>query len=387
MKDVAIVAAVRSPVGRSIKGSMTKIRMDDLCADLVREALKRAGSKFDPAWIEDVLIGCAMPEAEQGMNVARMIGILAGLPIEAGAATMNRFCGSSMQTLHDASRAIAMGEGDAIVIGGIETMTNVPMGGFNVSFNRKLYNNPDMPDAYIPMGITAENVARKFEVSREQMDEYAFKSHQKAVAATKAGKFKDEIHPVQVDDGAGGTRSLEKDECPREDTTVEALARLKPVFVEGGSVTAGNSSPLNDGAAVMILMDADKAAKAGIPVLALVRARAVVGVEPELMGIGPWPATEKLLGRAGLKADDVDLYEINEAFASQSIVVVDKLGMDPAKVNPHGGAIAIGHPLGCSGARILTTLLYDLKNEGGKRGVATMCIGGGQGIATLIETP
>ncbi len=387
MKDVAIVAAVRSPIGRAIKGSMTKIRMDDLCADLIQEALRRAGSKFDPGWIEDVLIGCAMPEGEQGMNVARMISILAGLPLEAGAATTNRFCGSSMQTLHDASRAIAMGEGDAFVIGGIETMTNVPMGGYNVSFNRKLYKNPDMPDAYIPMGITAENVAKKFEVSRERMDEYAFHSHRKAVEATKAGKFKDEIHPVQVDDGAGGTRSLETDECPRADTTVEALAKLKPVFIEGGSVTAGNSSPLNDGSAVMILMDADKAAKEGVPVMALVRARAVVGVEPELMGIGPWPATEKVLGRAGLKADDVDFYEINEAFASQSIAVVDKLGLDPARVNPHGGAIAIGHPLGCSGARILTTLLYDLKNEGGKRGVATMCIGGGQGIATLIETP
>jgi acetyl-CoA acetyltransferase family protein len=387
MKDVAIVAAVRSPVGRAIKGSMTKIRMDDLCADLIREALVRAGSKFDPGWIEDVLIGCAMPEGEQGMNVARMISILAGLPVEAGAATMNRFCGSSMQTLHDASRAIAMDEGDAFVIGGIETMTNVPMGGYNVSFNKKLYKNPDMPDAYIPMGITAENVAKKYDVSRERMDTYAVASHMKAVEATKAGKFKDEILPVQVDDGAGGTMSLDRDECPRADSTVEALAKLKPVFIEGGNVTAGNSSPLNDGSAVMILMDADKAAKAGVAVLALVKARAVVGVEPEYMGMGPWPATEKLLGRAGLKTDDIDFYEINEAFASQSIAVVDKLGLDPAKVNPHGGAIAIGHPLGCSGARILTTLLHDLKNEGGKRGVATMCIGGGMGIATLIETP
>lgn len=387
MKDVAIVAAVRSPIGRAIKGSMTKIRMDDLCADLIKEAIRRAGSNFDPELIEDVLIGCAMPEGEQGMNVARMISILAGIRIEAGAATMNRFCGSSMQTLHDASRAIALDEGEVFVIGGIETMTNVPMGGFNVSFNNKLYKNPEMPDAYIPMGITAEKVAKKFDVSREKMDEFALNSHMKAVAATKAGKFTDEILPIEVPDVTGGTRTLDADECPREDSTLEALAKLKPAFVEGGIVTAGNSSPLSDGSAIMILMDADKASKAGVDVLALVKSRAVVGVEPEIMGIGPWPATEKLLKRAGLKAGDIDFYEINEAFASQSIVVIDKLGLDPAKANPHGGAIAIGHPLGCSGARILTTLLYDLKNEGGKRGVATMCIGGGQGIATLIEMP
>jgi acetyl-CoA acetyltransferase family protein len=387
MKDVAIVAAVRSPIGRAKKGSLTKVRMDDLCADLIKEAIRRAGSNFDPEWIEDVLVGCAMPEGEQGMNVARMISILAGVRIEAGAATMNRFCGSSMQTLHDASRAIAMDEGDAFIVAGIETMTAVPMGGYNVSFNKKLYRNPDMPDAYIPMGITAENVVKKFGLTREQQDAFALNSHMKAVKAIEAGKLKDEIMPVEVDDGAGGTRTFDTDECPRGDSTLEALARLKPAFVEGGSVTAGNSSPLNDGAAAMVVMDADRASKAGIPILALVRNRAVVGVEPELMGIGPWPATEKLLGRAGLKVDDIDWFEINEAFASQSLVVVDKLGMDPARVNPKGGAIAIGHPLGCSGARILTTLIHDLKTEGGKRGVATMCIGGGQGIATLLETP
>jgi acetyl-CoA acetyltransferase family protein len=387
MKDVAIVAAVRSPVGRARKGSLTRVRMDDLAASLIREAIRRAGPKFDPGSIEDVLVGCAMPEGEQGMNVARMIGILAGVRIETGAATMNRFCGSSMQTLHDASRAIAMGEGDTFVIAGIETMTNVPMGGFNVSFNKKLYRNPEMPDAYIPMGITAENVVERFGLTREQQDEFAYESHMKAIRAIRAGKLRDEILPVEVDDGAGGTRIFDTDECPREDTTVEALAKLKPAFVEGGSVTAGNSSPLNDGAAAMILMDASRAARDGVPILALVRGRAVVGVEPEVMGIGPWPATEKLLGRTGVARQDVDWFEINEAFASQSIVVVDKLGIDPAKVNPHGGAIAIGHPLGCSGARILTTLVHDLANEGGRLGVAAMCIGGGQGIATLIEIP
>ncbi len=387
MKDVAIVAAVRSPIGRARKGSLTKVRMDDLCADLIKEAIRRAGSSFEPNMVEDVLIGCAMPESEQGMNVARMIGILAGLPIECPAATVNRFCGSSMQTLHDASRAVAMGEGVAFVVGGIETMTNVPMGGFNVSFNRKLYKNPEMPDAYIPMGLTAENVVTRFGLKREQLDEFAMGSHVKAVKAIKAGKLKDEILAVKVPDGDGGTRVFDTDECPRAETTVEGLAKLKPAFMDGGTCTAGNSSPLNDGAAAIILMDADLAAKKKIPILALVRARAVVGVEPEVMGIGPWPATEKLLKRAGLKVSDVDWFEINEAFASQSIVVLDKLGLDPARVNPHGGAIALGHPLGCSGARILTTLVYDLKNEGGKRGVAAMCIGGGQGIATLIEKP
>lgn len=387
MKDVAIVAAVRSPIGRARKGSLTKVRMDDLCSDLVKEAMKRAGSNFDPGWVEDVLIGCAMPEAEQGMNVARMIGILAGLSVEVAAATMNRFCGSSMQTAHDASRAIAVGDGDTYIIGGIETMTNVPMGGFNVSFNKKLYKNPEMPDAYIPMGITAENVVKKFNLEREQLDVFAAHSHEKALAAIKAGKLADEIMPVQVPDGQGGTRTFDTDECPRPGTSVETLAKLKPAFIKDGTCTAGNSSPLNDGAAVMILMDADKAARNNIPVMALIKHRAVVGVEPEIMGIGPWPAVEKLMKRAEMKVDDVDWFEINEAFASQSIVVLDKLGLDPKKVNPHGGAIALGHPLGCSGARILTTLLYDLIKEGGKKGVAAMCIGGGQGIATLIETP
>ena len=387
MKEVAIVAAVRTPVGRAIKGSLTKVRMDDLCAAVIREAVKRAGPKFDPAWIEDVLVGCAMPEGEQGMNVARMISILAGLPKEAGAATVNRFCGSSMQCLHDASRAIAMGEGDAFVVGGIETMTNVPMGGFNISFNKKLYKNPEMPDAYIPMGITAENVAKKWGLKREELDEYALGSHRKACAAIKAGKLKKEILPVDVPDDAGGTRVFDTDECPREDSSLEALARLKPVFLEGGVVTAGNASPLNDGSAAIILMDADRASKAGIPVMALVKGRAVVGVEPELMGIGPWPASEKVLKRAGLKAADIDWWEINEAFATQSIAVVRELKIDQKKVNPHGGAIAIGHPLGCSGARILTTLVHDFEIEGGKRGIATMCIGGGQGIATLLERP
>ncbi len=387
MKEVAIVAAVRSPIGRAIKGSLTKVRMDDLCATVIREAVKRAGPKFDPGWIEDVLIGCAMPEGEQGMNVARMISFLAGIPMKAAAATMNRFCGSSMQCLHDASRGIARGEGDAFMVGGIETMTNVPMGGFNISFNKKLYKNPEMPDAYIPMGITAENVAKKWNLKREELDAYALESHKKAVAAIKAGKLTKEIMPIDVPDDAGGTRVFDTDECPRGDSTLEALAKLKPAFLEGGVVTAGNASPLNDGAASLVVMDADKAAKAGIPVLALVKGRAVVGVEPEIMGIGPWPASEKVLTRAGLKAADIDWWEINEAFATQSIAVVRELKIDQKKVNPHGGAIAIGHPLGCSGVRIITTLIHDLQIEGGKRGIATMCIGGGQGIATLIEKP
>jgi len=385
MKDVAIVSAVRTAVGRAKKGSLAKVRMDDMGAAVVKEAIKRAGKGFDPKWIEDVLIGCAMPEGVQGMNVARMVSILAGVPLEAGAATMNRFCGSSMQTLHDAARAIMVGDGDTFIVGGIEDMSNVPMGGFNVSLNPKLYRNPELPDAYIPMGITAENVARKHEIGREAQDEFACSSHMKAVAAIAAGQFKDEILPVTVPDGMGGTKVFDVDDCPRADTSIGALARLKPAFVENGTVTAGNSSPTNDGAAAMVVMDAAKAAKNGIKPLAYVRGMAVAGLEPEYMGLGPVPAIKKVLARVGKKLSDIDWFELNEAFAAQSLGVVKLLDIDTKKVNPRGGAIAIGHPLGCSGSRIVTTLVHDFKLLGGTWGIASMCIGGGQGIATVIE--
>ncbi len=386
MRDVAIVSAVRTPVGRAKKGALVKTRMDDLGALVVKEAVRRVPG-LDPKRIEDVLIGCAMPEGEQGMNVARMVSLLAGLPIEAGAATINRFCGSSMQAMMDAARAIAVGDGDVFVAGGIETMSNVPMGGFNVSLNERFLGaEPGMPQAYVPMGLTAENVAKKLGISREDQDRFAYESHMKAVAAIEAGRFRREILPVQAS-GPDGTFVFDTDECPRKDSTVEKLATLKPVFDTAGTVTAGNSSPLNDGAAATVLMAADLAAKEKMPILAIVRGMAVAGVEPEYMGLGPVPAVRKALQRAGKKLADVDWIELNEAFAAQSIGVLRQLQPDPKKVNPKGGAIAIGHPLGCSGARIMTTLLHDLADLGGKWGLGTMCIGGGQGIAMLVERP
>jgi acetyl-CoA acetyltransferase family protein len=383
LRDAVIVSAVRTPMGRANKGIFVNLRIDDLGAVVVKEALKRI-EKLDPNEIEDVIIGCAMPEGEQGMNVARNVSFLAGIPNSAAAATVNRFCASSLQTIMDAARAIMVGDGDVFVAGGIETMSHVPMGGFNPSLNPKLMQK-GAPDAYIGMGFTAENVAEKYKIGRQEMDQFAYESHQKAIAAQKEGKLKNEIVGVEIPTEGRGTKLVTVDEGPRADTTVEKLATLKPAFKQNGSVTAGNSSPLTDGAAAVVLMSLEKAKALGVKPLARIHAMAVAGCAPEIMGMGPVPAVQKVLKRAGKKIEDIDIFELNEAFASQSLAVVKELGIDRKKLNPHGGAIALGHPLGCSGARIMATLINDLFVYDKKWGLETMCIGGGQGAACIIE--
>ncbi len=383
MEEAVIVSAVRSPMGRAIKGLLNNIRIDDLGGLVVKEALRRV-PQVDPSEIEDVILGCAMPEGEQGMNLARNISFLAGIPNTVAAFTLNRFCASGLQAINDAALNVMVGNGKIFVAGGAESMSHVPMGGFNPSLNPKLME-PGMPDAYVSMGITAENVAEKYGINREDMDKFAAASHQKATTATEKGLFRDEMLPVEVTTPEGKTVTVGKDENIRPGTTLEKLAELKPAFKEGGSVTAGNSSPLTDGAAAVIVMSASRAKELGIKPLAKIRAMAVSGVDPEYMGIGPVPAVQKVLKRAGMQISDVDIFELNEAFAAQSLAVVRELGVSEDKLNPHGGAIALGHPLGCSGARIMATLINDLRQAGKTIGVETMCIGGGQGAATIIE--
>lgn len=379
LREAVIVSAVRSPMGRANKGNYVNLRIDDLGGLIVKEAVARAKG-LDPNEIEDVIIGCAMPEGEQGMNVARNVSFLAGIPLSAAAVTVNRFCASSLQTIMDAARAIMVGDGEVFVAGGIESMSHVPMGGFNPSLNPKLCQ-PGMPDAYISMGITAENVAEKYKIGRKEMDEFAVESHQKAVAAMESGKFKNEIVSVPLPD----SRVVDKDEGPRPDASFEKLSSLKPAFKKDGSVTAGNSSPLTDGAAAVVMMSAEKAKALGLKPLARIHAMAVAGCDPSIMGIGPIPAVKKVLKRAGKSVNDIDIFELNEAFAAQALAVVNDLGIDRKKVNPNGGAIALGHPLGCSGARIMATLVNDLFTYDKKWGLETMCIGGGQGAACVIE--
>jgi len=379
LREAVIVSAVRSPMGRANKGNYVNLRIDDLGGLIVKEAVARAKG-LDPNEIEDVIIGCAMPEGEQGMNVARNVSFLAGIPLSAAAVTVNRFCASSLQTIMDAARAIMVGDGEVLVAGGIESMSHVPMGGFNPSLNPKLCQ-PGMPDAYIGMGLTAENVAVQYKIGRKEMDEFAVESHQKAVAAMESGKFKNEIVSVPLPDG----RVVDKDEGPRPDASFEKLSTLKPAFKKDGSVTAGNSSPLTDGAAAVVMMSAEKAKALGLKPLARIHAMAVAGCDPSIMGIGPIPAVKKVLKRAGKSVNDIDIFELNEAFAAQALAVVNDLGIDRKKVNPNGGAIALGHPLGCSGARIMATLVNDLFTYDKKWGLETMCIGGGQGAACVIE--
>lgn len=381
-REAVIVSAVRTPVGRAQKGSFKDLRIDDLGALVVKAALERAGN-LDAALVEDVIFGCAMPEGEQGLNVARNIGILSGIPATAAGVTVNRFCASGLQAINMAIQNVIMGYGDVFVAGGIESMSRVPMGGFNPSLNKKLVGGKfGFPEVYIPMGLTAENVAKKYNVSREEQDEFSYQSHMRAVKAQQEGMFKDEIVPVTLPDGS----VVDKDDGPRADTTLERLASLKPVFVEGGTVTAGNSSPLNDGAAAAVVMSLGKARELGIKPLARFVTLAVSGVEPEIMGIGPIPAVRKALARAGLTIQDIDIVELNEAFASQSLVVARELGISREKqLNLKGGAIAIGHPLGCSGARIMATLMNDLKQFDAHLAIETMCVGGGQGLATIVE--
>ncbi|MBI1909900.1 MAG: thiolase family protein [Deltaproteobacteria bacterium] len=383
MNDAVIVSAVRSPMGRAGKGLLTNLRIDDLGALVVKEALHRVPQiKTDE--IEDVIFGCAMPEGEQGMNVARNISLLAGIPFGAAALTLNRFCASGLQAINLAALNIMTGNGEVFVAGGIESMSHVPMGGFNPSLNEKLMKE-GAPQAYISMGMTAENVAKKYQISREDQDRFAIASHQKAVKAHKEGKFKNEMIPVEIVLPDGKKVILDRDENPREDTALEKLASLKAAFLEGGSVTAGNSSPLTDGAAAVVIMNGELAKKKGLKPLARIRAMAMAGCDPAYMGMGPVPAVQKVLKRAGMKLSDIEIIEINEAFAAQSLAVLRELNADFNKVNPHGGAIALGHPLGCSGARIMATLINDLITFNKTIGLETMCIGGGQGAATVIE--
>ncbi|OGQ21730.1 MAG: acetyl-CoA acetyltransferase [Deltaproteobacteria bacterium RBG_16_71_12] len=385
MREVAIVAAVRTAIGKGGRGSLRDVRPDTLAAAVIKEAVKRA--KLEPTDIEDVVLGCAMPEAEQGMNVARIASLLAGLPDKASAMTVNRFCSSGLNAVADVAKAIMVGEIDVGIGGGVESMSLVPMGGHRPSANPELMEQN--PNAYAPMGITAENVAKKYAVSRADQDAFALESHRRAVAAIDAGKFAGEIVPIEIDiysdDGAKKRVTFSVDEGPRRDTSPEGLAKLKPAFDKDGTVTAGNASQVSDGAAAVVLVELDKARALGLPILAKFKAFATAGVPPELMGIGPIPAVRKLLEKNGLHTNDVDVFELNEAFASQSLACIRELGLDQGKVNPNGGAIALGHPLGCTGARQIATLLPEMKRRGAKRGVVTMCIGGGMGAAGLIE--
>ena len=385
MKDIVIVEAVRSAVGRAHKGSLAQKRPDEMAAEVIRGLLARV-PQVKPEMIEDVVMGCAMPEGEQGLNVARVIALLAGLPQETGAYTINRFCSSGLQAIADAAGAVALGSYDMVVAGGVESMTMVPMTGNKLSVSPEAMEK--VKGVYTPMGITAENVAARFNVTREQQDAFALASQKKAVAAIEAKKFEGEIVPVTATRFVGNekkTFAFTQDELPRPDTTAEGLASLKPAFSTKGSVTAGNSSPLSDGAAAALVTTLEHAKKLGLKPKAFLRSYQTVGVDPDIMGIGPLPAIQKLLKKTGLTVKDIDLFEINEAFASQSVYCQRELGIPDEKLNVNGGAIAMGHPLGCTGAKLTATLLAELHRRSGKYGIVSMCIGGGMGAAGLFE--
>ncbi|PIE01837.1 MAG: acetyl-CoA C-acyltransferase [Acidobacteria bacterium] len=388
MEKAYIVSAARTPVGKAYRGSLIAERPDDLAGLAMKEAVARAG--IQASELEDVILGCAMPEGEQGMNVARIAQMVAGIPVEVPAITVNRFCSSGLQAIAYAADKIRLGDSDLIIAGGTESMTMIPMGGNKVAPNPKLVDS--YPEIYTSMGITAEKVAEKYNISREDQDLFAVESNNRALAAQKAGRFDDEIVPVEVVKKRFGkgikteTSSfvLKQDEGPRA-STLEGLARLKPAFKLGGSVTAGNSSQMSDGAAALVLASGSKCEKEGLKPLARFVDFVVAGCEPEIMGIGPAVAVPKLLKKTGLKLEDIDLFEVNEAFAAQALMVVRELGLDTAKVNVNGGAIALGHPLGCTGAKLSTTLLYEMQRRNSKYGIVTMCIGGGMGAAGLFE--
>ena len=383
--NVVIASSVRTAVGRANKGSLRNTRPEDLAATAMVAAVERVAG-VRPDMIDDVLLGCAMPEAEQGWNVARNAVFVAKCPNSVPAETVNRFCSSGLQTIAHGALAIQAGLKDVVVAGGVESMSSVPMGGNKIRVSGALAEV--MPEAYISMGHTAERVAARFGVTRAQQDAFAARSHEFAIAAIKAGKFKDEIIPVQAREFDGKSVKytvFDTDECPRAGTTVEGLAQLKPVFQVGGTVTAGNSSPLNDGAAATVLLSDRKATELGITPLARMRGYAVVGVDPDIMGIGPVPAIRKLLQQSGLRIEDIDLFELNEAFAAQAVYCQRELSIPDAKLNVNGGAIALGHPLGCTGAKLTATLLAELRRRGGRYGIVSMCIGGGMGAAGLFE--
>ncbi len=376
MKNVVIAGYVRSPFAFAQRGELAKVRPDELAAQVVRGLVEKTGVK--PEDIEDLILGCAFPEGEQGLNVARLVALRAGLPITVAGATVNRFCGSSMYAIHMAAGAIQMNAGEAFICAGVESMTRVPMGGYNPMPNPALYES--YPESYISMGETAENVANRYQITREAQDAFAVESQTKAASARAAGRLDDEIVPITIN----GAR-VEKDGCIRPDTTAEALAGLNPAFDESGTVTAGTSSPLTDGAAATLVCREDYADRNGLEPLARVKSIAVAGCEPEIMGIGPVHATRKALARADLSVGDIDVTELNEAFASQAIACIRDLELDSATVNLDGGAIAFGHPLGATGARITGKAAALLKREGGRYALSTQCIGGGQGIATILE--
>lgn len=388
MREAVIVAGARTPIGKAKKGSLAAMRPDDFGGIVVKETLKRAGYEGP---IDDLIIGCAMPEAEQGMNVARLIGALAGLPDSTPALTVNRFCSSGLQSIAYAAERIMLGHSKAIIAGGVESMSMIPMTGNTVRLNPKLAE--EAPQYYMGMGHTAEEVARRYEVSREDQDAFAVRSHELAEKAIKEGKFKDEIVPIEVtqhfvgkdQNPASRTFTFDTDEGVRPGTTVEGLAKLRPAFNIKGSVTAGNASQTSDGAAAVLVMDREEAEAQGMKPMAKFLGFAVGGVPPEVMGIGPIEAVPKALKIAGLTQDQIDLWEINEAFASQSIQVVRHLGIDIEKVNVNGGAIALGHPLGATGTILTLKLIHELKRRGQKYGVVTMCIGGGMGAAGVFE--
>jgi acetyl-CoA acyltransferase len=386
MKEAVIVSTVRTAVGKAKKGGLRDTRPDDLAALVIKEAVRRAG-KLDPAEVEDVILGCAFPEGEQGMNVARIASFAAGLPHGVAGMTINRFCSSGLQAIAQACERIMTGQSDVIIAGGTESMTLIPMGGNKISPNPKLVE--EFPEAYIGMGQTAENVASRYKISREAQDEFAAKSHQKAAAAQGAGKFKEEIVPVETiiydEKGRPQPFTFEAEDGIRGDTTAEGLSRLRPAFSPTGTVTAGNASQMSDGAAASVVMSADRAKALGIKPIAIFRAFQVAGCHPDEMGIGPAVAIPKLMKKLGMKLDQIDLWEVNEAFASQAFYSVQKVGLDPDKVNVNGGAIALGHPLGCTGAKLTTALLHELKRRGARKGVVSMCIGGGMGAAGFFE--
>jgi acetyl-CoA acyltransferase len=385
MQDVVIVDAVRSAVGRAIKGSLAQRRPDELAGEVIRRLLAR-NPGVKPEHVEDLVLGCAMPEGEQGLNIARVAGFLGGLPQETSAMTINRFCSSGLQAVALAAGALAIGSNDLVIAGGVESMSMVPMTGNKLSASPEAMEK--YPSVYTPMGITAENVANRFEISRKEQDEFAYKSQQKAAAAQKANRFAEEIVPVSALRFSGNQRvvsELKIDELPRAETTLEGLAALKPAFSTKGSVTPGNSSPLSDGAAAVLVASAKRAEELKLPRLGYFRRFVTVGVDPAIMGIGPAPAIEKLFAKTGLSVKDIDLFEINEAFASQSVYVQKKLGLPEEKLNVNGGAIALGHPLGCTGAKLVATALHELKKRGGRYAIVSMCIGGGMGAAGLLE--
>jgi len=401
IREAWLVEAVRTPVGR-YGGALASVRPDDLAALVVRAVVDRSG--IDPALVEDVVLGAANQAGEDNRNVARMAVLLAGLPVEVAGQTVNRLCGSGLQAINAAAQAIAVGDGDVFIAGGVESMTRAPyvMGKPESPYDRgarELHDttlgwrfvNPKLAEAHYPysMGETAENVVerygQRYDVSRDRQDAFALRSHERAIAAIEGGHFDDQLVPVTVPQKKGDPIVVERDEHPRADTSLEALGKLRPAFREGGSVTPGNASGINDGAAATLVVEAERARELGLKPLARILSTGVAGVDPAIMGVGPVPASRKALRRAGIEVGDLDLVELNEAFASQSLVCIDELGLDPEKVNVNGGSIAIGHPLGSTGARLMTILVHELRRRDGRYGLVTMCIGVGQGIATVVE--